>query len=75
MHPWQSSSKSPYSEKEYVVSNNIDINKKSHIYLDIFNDDGCEQAHILLPDPSSKMGLGKLVGNLIHYKLKVLKRT
>ena len=45
-----------------------------HTYLDIVNDDGGEKPHILLPDPSGKVGLGKLVGNLIHYQLKVLIR-
>ena len=38
-----------------VVLNNEYINNKSQVYLNIVNDDGGEEAHILLPDPPGKM--------------------
>ena len=39
--------------------------------LDIVDDDGGEEADIVLPDTSSEVRLGKLVGNLVHYKLEI----
>ena len=40
-------------------------------HLDIVNNDGSQKADIFLPDTSCEMRLGKLMGNLIHNKLKV----